>query len=152
MLLVRDDLHRVLYRETVHEISRANPNIVTTILRDAESEAKSYLGRFDLVALFGIDPPPDDLEAGVPPTVNSPMLKSKVVDIAAWMLIKLCNVNVNYDTARASYEDAIRFFEKVTMGKVTPDNWPLKPRDDERGTNPGAVIIKRTNPERRNHF
>lgn len=144
MLLIETDLYRVLYPEVIAAIKRDDNELVANALKDAEDEAKAYLSRFDLVALFGTN--------NSVPAVPSSFLKNKTVDIAAWFIARKANPDVNLEIIRTSYEDAIKVLEKIMMGKADPEGWPLKPENVSTGTNPGATITYSSNPKRSNYF
>jgi phage gp36-like protein len=116
--LVKADLYNVIYQEIIDEITRGNDALVTTAIANAVSEAKTYLSRWDLLALFGA--------GATAPTITDEWLKCLVKDIAAWQLIKLSNPNIDYAHIRTCYEDAIKTLEKLQAGKMQPDGWTYK--------------------------
>jgi hypothetical protein len=122
-------------------------NIVTTGISSAIDEAKGYLNRFDLVAIFGT--------ADDDPTVAAPQLehlKSVVKELACWKLIKLANPNVDLKLFRTGYEDAIAWLTKVQKGQVDPEGWPYKPDDPATPGNENSGIQWSSNKKRTQHF
>ena len=112
------DLNTHLYTEVLTEIIRRDDNIATKAINAAESEAKMYLGRYDLPALFG-----DEHNA---PLVHDEFLKHLLKDMACWYIIRLANPVIDYKSFRAAYENAIQTLEKIMQGLANPDGWPLR--------------------------
>ena len=143
LFLTSDELKTHVYEEIVNEITRDDDDIITQAIQTAIDEAKGYLTRFDLEAIFD-DPEPDE---------RNRMLLATIKDLAAWHLIKLANPNIDIEFRRMLYEDALRWLKGVQKGDIdvalpTPDN-----TDDEGviGESDGAVKWK-SNPKRNNHF
>lgn len=126
------DLSTAIYQEIITEITRNNPDVVTEAIDRAISEVKSFLSRFDLVALFGSSA--DDTAA----TVSDKFLNGLVKDVAAWYVIKLANPNVSYDHIKTCYDDTIATLKRIQKVQQTPDSWPL--------ADPGDVQILQGNP------
>lgn len=146
-LITPADLNTHLYSEIIAEITRSNATITTKAIAAAEAEVKGYLGRFDLDQLFGT--------ADAEPTVNDENLKSKIKDVACWHLVRLANPNVSMELFRTLYEDAIKFFEKVALGRWDPPGWPYLPADptNSDGSLPGvSAVYGSSNRKRHNHF
>lgn len=137
------DMDTHIYAENMNEITRDNDAIITAAIAAAISEAKSYLSRFDLLKIFG-----DDLTEPVHTDDN---LWNKVKDLALWQLVTLGQANIKIDLARTRYEDAIRWFEKVSEHKINP-GLPMPGDDAETSTNESGSIDWNSLPKRNNHF
>lgn len=122
--LVKADLETHLYPEIMNEITRDDDTIITRGLNAGIAEVKSYLSRYDLLALFGT--------SSVDPTVDAQYLdhlKQVTKDVAAWHIIKLSNPNVDLKLFRTGYEDAIAWLKLVQKGQADPEGWPYKADD-----------------------
>jgi phage gp36-like protein len=144
--LLAADLDTHIYAEIRDEITREDAARVTSAIKEAVSEAKSYLSRFDLVALFGTEVP---LAA---PTVDDEHLKSIIKSIAVWRLVRLANPNISIAMARTNYEDAIKWLMAVQSGKADPEGWPYKADNPDTPFNEGALVDWSSNTKRGNHF
>jgi hypothetical protein len=144
LLIGTGDLQTHLYSEISEEIVRGNEDLITTAISVGISEAKSYLGKYDLVQLFGT--------VDVDPTLTDDNLKNKVKDIAAWQLVKLANPNIDLKLFRTAYEDAIRWLERIQAGKQDPDGWPYKPVDPVTGVDLYSSVKASSNYKRSNHW
>ena len=126
------DLKTVIYAAIIEEITREDETIVTEAIASAIEEVKSFIGRFNLIALFG------DEATDTPATVSDVFLTRLVKDVAAWQLIKLANPNMNYDHIKTCYEDAIGTLKRIQSVKQTPAKWPL--------IDPSEIQIVQGNP------
>ena len=115
-LITATDIYSRIYAENVTEITRGDDTITSRAIDGAIEEAQMYLTKFDLVALFGT---PD-----IAPSVNSPFLKQLTVDLACWQLIRLGNPNIDYESAKNDYENAVRKLKDIQSGKAMPQAWP----------------------------
>jgi phage gp36-like protein len=52
------------------------------------------------------------------PTARNKKLLSVAKDVATWHLIRLANVNMEYELRRQFYEDAIDWLQAVQAGKI----------------------------------
>lgn len=116
-------------------------DVVLIAINTAIGEAKGYLNRYDLLKMFSDD---DSVR-----TFQDDLLDTKVKDLVQWHLIRLCNVNVNFEISKTAYDDAMKYFEKVQRGIIDP-NWPLIGNDpstpqDESGLIQFTSLDKRTN-------
>ena len=147
--IVKADLNTQVYPEIMDVITRSNDALVTDCIGVAIDEAKSYLMRFNLVALFG-----DYTNQANPvlPTITDRNLKSKIKDMACWHLIKLANPNINLELFRTAYEDAIKFLESVKKSQIAPDGWAYKPDDTTTNFNEGAMVGSSSNIKKHNHW
>lgn len=116
---------------------------VSKAINTGIGEAKAYLTRYNLVAMFDNDPSKR--------TFQSDDLDSKVKDLAVWHLLTLCNANANLEIYRTRYEDAIKYFEKVQRGIIDPP-YPLKADDPTTNIDDAGNVEYRTNPKRKNSY
>lgn len=124
-------------------VETAPYDIVGKAIQSAIDEAKGYMGRYDLVKLFGT--------ADTEPVHEDENLKNKVKDLGVWNLLKLCNPNISLELFRTVYEDAIKWFDKVINGKLDA-GWPIAV-DDPATTINEAIgdVTWHSNPKRQNH-
>jgi len=142
-LITQADLGTHLYADVLNEITRADSTIVSRAIDAATQEAKMYLGRYDLLQLFGSDT--------VAPTVQDEYLKSLLKDIACWHIIRLANANVDYNAYRTAYQDAIAVLKSIMCGDANPEGWPY--RDPSADSFPdGDDVSWCSNPKRENYF
>lgn len=141
--LLSGDLDTHIYSEDKEEIVRMDADIITKAIAAAVAEAKSYLRRFDLLAIFGTD----DIDA----TFEDENLKNKVKDIVLWNLCKLGNPNIKVEMARSCYEDAIKWLMMVQKGAVAP-GYPMPADDPATGLREDQDIQWDSNPKRNNHY
>lgn len=142
--LVEADLYSLIYPDKIDEIKRDSTTHVPRAIAGAISFAKSYLSRFDLLALFG----DDDTE----PTVEDQNLKDQVIAIACYKLVKLCNPGVELEEFRMYHEDAEIWLKNVQKGHADPEGWTIKPADTESGTNPGALVTWNSKTKRNDDY
>lgn len=138
--LTKDDLITHIYPEIRDEITRGDDTIIVKAINEGMGEAKSYLNRYDLNAMFGDTP-----------TFKDDFLDSVVKDIICWKLIKLSNPNINLELFRTAYEDAVKFLDKVMRGIVDPQ-WPLRVDDTGTPLDESGNIGWSSNTKRSNHY
>lgn len=141
--LLPDDLDTHIYGENLAEIVRNDDVLIEKAISAAVAEAKGYLFRFDLVALFGTED--DD------PTHEDENLANKVKDIVLWNLVKLGNPNIQMELARTTYEDAIKWLTMVQSGKQVP-GWPLKSDNPDTDYSEEGRVQWDSNPKRNNYY
>lgn len=145
--LTKDDFKTHLYEEVIESITREDDEIVDKGISAAISEAKSYLNRYDLLALFG--------DGDTDPTVAESLidhLKDVVKDLACWKMIKLANPSIDLKLFRTNYEDAIAWLVKVQKGQADPEGWPYKADDPATPENENSTVQWSSNHKRRQHF
>lgn len=121
MLVSVEELSKTsLYPEIIQTITRNEPQSAELQILAAESLVKSYLSKYDTLALFG--------DQNTPVTFQSELLKKLIKIIASYYLVRLANPNVNIELYRADYQDALKWLEDLQSGLVNPD-FPYK-RDD----------------------
>lgn len=113
MFITKEDYNTVIYEELIDAITRDQDNILEKASKAAVQQAKGYLSRFDINALFSAEGGDRD-----------DVLVMYVKDLAAWHFIALANANINAEMLRLRYEDAIRELGKIQTAKVVPDGWP----------------------------
>jgi phage gp36-like protein len=147
MFLDKSFLKTHVYAEIIDEITRQDDEIVEKGIKAAIGEAKSYLSRFDKLAIFGTDT--------VTPTVSDDdlaYLREIVIEIAVWKIVRLSNPNVELKLMRTGYEDAINWLKMVQKGQVDP-SLPYKADDATTETfNENSSVQFSSNTKRNNHF
>lgn len=136
------DLGTNLYPEIIEEITRADTSVADAAIAAAVNEAKMYLGRYDLDALFGTD-----TEA---PTVVDPYLQSVVKDLSCWHLLRVANPGADYAAFRTAYLDALAALKEIRNGAANPQGWPYA--DNTPSTPDGEAINWVSNERRNNHY
>lgn len=142
-IITSADLSTNIYAEIVTEITRSDTTIADRAVNAAILEAKMYLGRFDLVQLFGTDT--------TSPAVQDEYLKTLVKDLACWHLMRLANTGVDYGVYRTSYQDALAALKNIQAGLVQPQGWPYADTRTETAP-PGDAISWHSNPKRHNYY
>lgn len=123
-------------------VETAYVDYVALAIKNAVGEVKSYLNRYDKVAMLS--------DTDNQRTFQDYFFDSKVKDIACWHLVKLANPNVNLELFRTAYEDAIKYFKDVQRGNVDPE-WPLKDDPDTELDESGHISAT-SNTKRTNHY
>ncbi|SMO48193.1 phage protein Gp36 family protein [Solitalea koreensis] len=134
--LTKDELLTHLYGEVIDNISQNDDDIVIAAIDAAIAEAKGYLSRYDLEALFSADP-------------KDAILLVRVKDIAVWHFLVLGNQSIELEFREARYTEAVKWLEKIQSGKSVPQGWPL-PTPSE--SDPAGVFKYGSNPKRNNHY
>ncbi len=137
MFISKEELASHIYEEAITTISRGDNSIVEAAIEAAINEASGYISRFDYEQLFGAVGPERDA-----------LLMLYIKDIAKWHFINVCNVQVDLELAKARYDSAIKWLDKVQAGKVSPPNWPVK-AGEETKQSPFTVT---SNPKRGNYY
>lgn len=144
--LTIDDLKTCIHRDVVDAVTRADDDIVNRQIHAAIGMAKSYLTRYDLAKLFGDDTIPTSSTVSETQLVT---LKQCVLDIAAFKLLGLSNVNYELAKYEGMYLAAIKWLREIQAGVAIPEGWPL--RDTSTFTSPDGDQVsafyneKRTN-------
>ena len=142
-IITSADLATNIYAEIITEITRTDTTITDRAVNAAILEAKMYLGRFDLLQLFGTDT--------TAPSVTDEYLKTLVKDLACWHLIRLSNTGVDYTTYRTAYQDAIAALKNIQSGQAQPQGWPYLDTTSETAPS-GNAISYNSNPKRNNYY
>ena len=137
------DLGTNIYPEIITEITRADDTIAARAIATAIQEAKLYLGKYDLLQLFGND--------STPATLSDELLNSLVRDIACWHLLRLSNPALDHATYRTAYTDAVTTLKSIMNGQARPDGWPYAAPGDAPLPETDAIGWN-SNPRRENHY
>lgn len=111
-MLLRDDFNTHVYAELIAAIERNEP-LLDAAISAAEAQAKGYLSRYDVDALF------DTVGAE-----RDAFLLMLLKDLASWHFVQLANPNIHLDIIRTRYEDAIMSLKSIQAGKHVPQGWP----------------------------
>lgn len=126
MLVTVEELSQTdLYPEIISKITRGNQADADLQLATAEDIVKSYMSKYDLVAIFG--------SGDSAPTVESLAIKRIIKTIASWYLVRKANPNVNIELFYDEYKTAIKWLEDLQAGKINP-GLPYKPDNSEDGS------------------
>jgi hypothetical protein len=143
-LITTADLGTNIYPEIITEITRSDAAISDKAIATAIQETKMYLGRYDLVQLFGTET--------AAPTIADEYLKSLVKDIACWHLLRLSNTGIDYSAARVAYQDAISSLKNIMSGQAKPEGWPYLDTSATALPADGNAITWNSNPKRSNYY
>ena len=137
------DLGTNIYAEIIDEITRGDETIAARAIDTAVNEAKLYLGKYDLLSLFGSD--------DISPAVSDELLNCLVKDIACWHLLKLASPTADHAAYRTAYTDATSMLKNIMTGQAMPDGWPYaSPVTNEI---PDSTAISwNSNVRRGNHY
>jgi hypothetical protein len=144
MIVTTADLAQTeLYPEIIDKITRANSASADTCISEAESMARSYMGKYDIDAIFGDGTNPPTYTAG-----DIPILKKQIKIIASYYLVRKANPNINIELFKSDHDLAIDWLKDLQAGKATP-LLPYKPDSPESEGSPSGIFwtsgIKRTN-------
>lgn len=140
MYLSADELKTHLYSEQIALIDDGDPTILQAAIDGALAEAKGYLAKYDLEAVFSAKG--DDRNA---------LLLIFVKDIATWHFITLSNGGADLDFRRFRYERAIDWLKSVQRGDVTPD-LPIVDTDGDGTSDLPGEYLYGSNPKCDQHF
>ena len=142
MLVTATELGQTdLYPEIIDKITRGNATEVEIQLATAEDVVKGYMGKYDLVAIFGL--------GTTLPTVESLSIKKIIKTLATWYLLKRANPNVNTELVYDDYKVAIRWLEDLQAGKINLA-LPYAPVTDPASIENGVSF--NSLPKQRNFF
>lgn len=138
MLVTPKELETELYGEIINEIVRGNEDEVISQIKAAEDFCKSYLFKYDLKALFGVNSIPavgsTPAVPAIAPTVVDENLKKCVKIIASYWLVRKSNPNTSVELFREDYEMMIGtkaepgWLTEIKEGYLNPE-WPYRPDD-----------------------
>lgn len=114
-MLTPEDFNTHIYPEIIQAIERDEESTVnlSKAIRTAESQAKGYLSRFDIVTIFAaVEDARDEL------------LLTYLKDLAVWHYIVLANPNMDISFFQLRFEHAIIELGKIQSGKIVPYGWP----------------------------
>lgn len=141
MILNLTDITKTsLYPEIVARITRGDGEAAEMQILSAQELAKSYMFRYDIDAIFGVE--------YAPPQFKSELIKQLVKAIATYYILRRGNPGVDIGLARADYEDALQILSDIRDGKnnprlpYAPDN-PDTPDDESQSPISFSSNIKR---------
>lgn len=138
--LTAGELKTHMYEDTVNEITRNDDTIIEDAIDTAIDEIKGYLRKYDLDACIN----------NVSAENRNKKLLSVCKDLAAWYLIHLCNVNIDYQKRMNAYDNGVMWLSGVQKGTIVPE-LPL-PEIDEDAPQANQSIKWKSNPKRNNHY
>lgn len=124
--------------EDYTEKTEAGIDLVQDAIDRGESEARSYLNRYNLTTMFNT-------------AYTDKFLRGLVKDIVCWHIIKLANPNIDMALFRTLYEDAIKTLEKVMKGLIDPQ-WPLREDDAATIGDEAGNVYWSSETKRSNHY
>lgn len=130
------DIKTHLYDEIVDTIIREDEDILQGSIDAAISEAKGYLGDYDVESIF------TKTDAD-----RHPLLLIFLKDIAVWHFLNLSNPSADLELRKTRYERAIAWLTGVQKGEITPD-LPLK----ESGADQEGSLRSGSNSSRINQY
>jgi len=136
--ITKEDFTSHIYEDTIDAISNDDDAKLDTAIKSAIQQAKGYLSRFDIEAIFASEGEEKD---------NFADLINYIKDIAKWRFIAVCNLQIDIKLAESCYLSAVSELGKIQAGKVVPYGWPFK----EEETDTGAFTIA-SRPKRGNYF
>lgn len=113
-MLLPADLTTHLYNEQITAISRSDTTLIPEAIAAAEGEAKGYMSRYDIDAIFGA--------VG---TARDKTLLMWLKDMATWHFITLANANADMEFRESRYNQGIAWLKNIQSGKIVPYGWPL---------------------------
>lgn len=148
MLVTIEELGQTsLYPEIIQKITRGSEVAAEMQILSAESLVRSYMSRYDTLAIFGT--------SDVAPTFTGgdvELIKKMVKIIASYYLVRLANPNVQLELYRADFEDAVTWLKELQRGDVNPD-LPYKTDNPETPENESATDVSwSSNVKRINSF
>lgn len=129
MYISIEELNSHLRDETIQAISGTDETLLTMAIKGAESEAKGYLHKYDIAAIWA--------ETG---DDRDPLLVIWIKDISVWHYINIANPGVDFSVRERRYNAAIAWLKGVQKGDIVPDNWPV-PTDPVTGEEENTTPI-----------
>lgn len=139
MYISVEELKTHLRDETIQAISGENETLLTMAITGAESEAKGYLHKYDIPAIWA--------KTG---DQRDPLLAIWLKDIAVWHYINIANPGVDFAVRERRYNAAIAWLKGVQKGDIVPD-FPV-PVDDEGNEENTSDFLIGSNPKRGNYI
>ncbi len=139
MYITIDELDSHLRDETKQAIEGSDTTLLTMAIKGAETEAKGYLHKYDIAAIWAKTG--DD---------RDDLLMIWLKDIAVWHYINIANPGVDFAVRERRYNAAIAWLKGVQRGDIVPDfPLPLDADGEEENTTP---FIIGSNPKRGNYI
>lgn len=110
MFINTEELRTHLRQESIAAITRNDPTMAVAAIEGAVVEAKGYLSRYDVEAVFAAQG--ED---------RNQLLLIFVKDIATWHLVNLVNPNADFKVRKERYDRAVEWLKAVQKGDVVPD-------------------------------
>lgn len=144
ILNLKDITKTSLYPEIVARITRGDGEAAEMQILSAQELAKSYLFKYDIDAIFGVE--------YAPPQFKSELIKQLVKTIATYYILRRGNPGVDIELARADYEDALQILADIRDGKNNP-RLPYAPDNpDTQEDESQSPISFSSNIKRIQHF
>lgn len=139
MYISTDELNSHLRDETKQAIEGASTTLLTMAIKGAEKEAKGYLHKYDIDAIW--EKTGDE---------RDDLLMIWLKDIAVWHYINIANPGVDFAVRERRYNAAIAWLKGVQKGDIVPDfPVPLDEDGEEENTTPFLIG---SNPKRENYI
>lgn len=113
-----------MHTEYIDMITREDDSIVEDGILAAIDLAKSYLGRYDLTKLFGVEP-------ATAPTITSAALKRAVKNMAVFTIATLSTANYDMTVLNTLNDNALRWLRDIQKGGAIPDGWVLRDTSED---------------------
>lgn len=122
MFITKEELKSAIYNYQIEQITEMDDDIIFMAITAATDEAKSYLrpnkkkewmdGRamYDVEKVFNANG-----------NERNSLLMEMVKSIAVWYIVRLCNVDMLYESLKDRYDRAIDWLKKVNKGEITLD-------------------------------
>lgn len=123
MFLETVELSTVVYQYQLEQNPYYDDYLSNVAISTAVSEVKSYLSRFDTVAIFNAR---DDQ--------RNPLILSLTKTIAVWYLLQQSNIDSIHDNIKERYDRAIAFLSKIQKGDIQPDLPSIKDSNGQPNT------------------
>lgn len=132
IFLTKAELKTNMYDETLAMITRADDDIIHEGIHAAIDMAKGYLSKYDLVALFGIEP-------ATAPTISSPALKKSVKDMAIFNIAALSHANYDMAVLNQLNDNALKWLKDIQKGIPVPAGWTHRDTTNDSFNNGNQV-------------
>jgi len=120
-MLTKFDFEKLITEQTLNQITQGNEALVDGAIIDAQAEMESYLNqKYDMAVEFA--------KTG---TARNPLLVIYMVDLALFHLHSRINPKMIPELRGFRYENAIKWMDKVSRGKLTPNLAALQNEDGE---------------------
>lgn len=137
------DLKTHVYEGIINEIAENDTTVITTAVSQAIAEAKLYLTRYDLMAIFGDQA--TDTAATFPP---DDLLLNIIKTLSVWNLMTLARPNLDYDAWKSRKDEMKAILKDIQSGKADP-RWPYQ--DYTGVTTPESIEVIAVSNEKANN-
>lgn len=135
-MLTVQDMKTNIRSEIDNIISRGDATILQEAVIAAEEEAKGYLSRFDITAVFSTTG-----------TQRNAILLLNLKAMAKWHFIALSNPDIDYEDTKLRYDRAIEWLQGVQSGKIIPNGLPAAQPAEQ-----SQYFHLSSNKKRNNHY